>query len=776
MAEMIAYAHMRKALGLGLLCALLAVALSAPFDSRLLAQGTRFDSLALAQGTQEQGRVGTQEQTSASERAKERHLAGHSAFGEAYDEGPRQRPSKIPGIGATHFAITTKNPEVQAWFDQGNTLLHSFWYYEAERAFRWASKLEPDNPMPYLGLVRSVGGGARARAFMKEAQKRKANVSERERAYIDAFAIQYDDAVPQSERRNKFMRAIESLVMKFPHDIEAKALLGDLKMGSDRVGTDLLMKQVLAAEPNHPGAHHYRIHNWDDEDGALALDSCRLYGDIAPGIGHALHMPGHIYAGIGMFHESAISLDSATRAEIAYMNRQMVFPYNTWNYAHNRNYLSYVQEQLGLASEAIRGARELLSVPLDPKDNGPTGQTPYWQGLAALSRALIKYERWDEILKEGSIPWRDQLRDKLGRRFAEASAHIGKKNLEAAQKAVDDHNALKSEIDGQSNSTLKRQFEVQDLELRGSLALLKGDGIDGLTLLTQAAPKELEQRSYYDDPPFYPTLMWSKIGYAYLDQASPKLAVDAFTRALKAVPNDPFALAGLVRAHHALGDTKAATDALGRLEFVWSDAEADLRWLRDARATGLKAAPIDRSPAKQRNYAKTTLTQFGPAIWTPFAAPALDVTDSSGKRLALDQFRGKNVILVFYLGVGCPHCIKQLKDLSERASEYGRLDAEIIAVSQDRPESNAKSQDVSPLKMKIASDDNYAVARRFKSYDDFEEMGIHSTILIDKQGRVYWAKHGGSPFDDFKFLSDQLRRMNEKSATGPAPSVTVRDK
>jgi peroxiredoxin len=718
--------------------------------------------------------VSGQEQEPASDRAKERHLAGHSAFGEAYDEGPRERPAKIAGIGSTHFPITTKNPEVQMWFDQGNTLLHSFWYYEAERAFRWASKLEPENPMPYLGLVRSVGGGARARAFMKEATKRKANASGRERAYIEAFEIQHGDGVPASERRNKFIRAIETIVMKYPDDIEAKALLGDLKMGQDRVGTDVLMRQVLAVDPKHPGAHHYRIHNWDDEDGALALDSCRAYGDIAPGIGHALHMPGHIYAGAGMFHESAISLDSATRAEIAYMGRQMVFPYNTWNYAHNRNYLSYAQEQLGMPSEAIRGARELLSVPLDPKQNGPTGQTPYWQGLAALSRALIKFERWDEILKEGSIPWRDQLRDKLGRRYAEALAHIGKKSVEAAAKAVDEHSSLKDEIEKQSNSTLKRQFEVQDLELRGSLALLKGDAIDGLTLLTQAAPKELEQRSYYDDPPFYPTLMWSKIGYAYLDQSSPTLAVDAFNRALKAVPSDGFSLAGLVRAHHALGDAKAAADALGRLEFVWRDAEAGLRWLRDARATGLNAAPIDRSPATQRSYKKTALTQFGPAIWTPFAAPALDVADSSGKKLALDQFRGKNVILVFYLGVGCPHCVKQLKDLSERADEYARLDAEIVAISQDRPEQNAKSQEIAPLQMKIASDNNFANARRFKSYDDFEAMGIHSTILIDKEGRVYWAKHGGAPFDDFKFLSDQLRRMNERHNS--ARSMTTASK
>lgn len=76
-----------------------------------------------------------------------------------------------------------------------------------------------------------------------------------------------------------------------------------------------MLRQVLAANPKHPGAHHYRIHNRDDEDGAFALDSNRVYGELVPGIGHALHMPGDIYAGIGMYHEAAISLDAATRAE-----------------------------------------------------------------------------------------------------------------------------------------------------------------------------------------------------------------------------------------------------------------------------------------------------------------------------------------------------------------------------------------------------------------------------------------------------------------------------
>mgnify|MGYP002787152987 FL=1 len=73
--------------------------------------------------------------------------AGHSKHGAAFDEGPRQKPWRMEGIGRVHFPITTKNPEVQQWFNQGVALLYSFWYFEAERAFRWCLKLEPETAM-----------------------------------------------------------------------------------------------------------------------------------------------------------------------------------------------------------------------------------------------------------------------------------------------------------------------------------------------------------------------------------------------------------------------------------------------------------------------------------------------------------------------------------------------------------------------------------------------------------------------------------------------------
>src|SRR4051812_10228066 len=111
---------------------------------------------------------------------------GHSSHGSAFDAGPRQKPWPYPGIGTAHFPITTKNPEVQKWFDQGNAMLHSFFFYEAERAFRWCLKLEPDNAMAYWGLA-NAAQGERALDFVREAAKRKDKVTERERLYIEAL-------------------------------------------------------------------------------------------------------------------------------------------------------------------------------------------------------------------------------------------------------------------------------------------------------------------------------------------------------------------------------------------------------------------------------------------------------------------------------------------------------------------------------------------------------------------------------------------------------------
>ena len=699
------------------------------------------------------------------------YLQGHSFHGESFDSGPRQKPWEIAGIGEAHFPITTKNPETQKWFDQGNALLHSFWYYEAERAFRWCLKLEPDNAMAYWGLARSAEGNDRSADFIREALRRKDGVSERERLYIDASAayllpdpLRDKDGAPNYEERNRrYKKVLETLCVRYPDDMEARSLLALANMGADRYGTELMLREILAREPNHPGAHHYRIHNWDYNEPEQALESCRRYTELVPGIGHAQHMPGHIYSIVGMWHEAAISMDAATRVEKRYMKESLTFPFNNWNYGHNLNYLGYIQEQLGMPRAAIFGARQLIDAPLDPKHNGDEVYSAHSVGIRALARVLMKYERWDELLDPKTIPWRDVFLDKINKAYFHARAYLGKGDLQEAGKSIAAHAELKKELEKNKDET--DYYEIQSQELKGRYALARGETIEGLGLLAEAAKREFDMQKGYADPPFYPQALYNSLGEAYLDAKAPGLAAQAFEKALDLTHNDLFALSGLVRSRAALGEKAKATDAMARLLFVASDADADLRIIQLAKATGITAAPRDSSPAPQRNYALTSLERFGPNRWEPYDAPKLDVRDAAGKRVSLEDYRGKNVLLVFYLGKECPHCMRQLHEIGAKKSEWARLNTVVLAVSSASPAQNAAAiKEFGDLPVRVLSDDKFDNARRFHSYDDFEDIELHATILIDAKGRVNWARMGGDPFMDMAFLIKQLERIEESGS------------
>ena len=690
---------------------------------------------------------------------------GHSHFGEALDTGPREKPWVMDGIGVAHLPITTKNPEVQKWFDQGNALLHSFADFDAERAFRWCLKLEPDNAMAYWGLARasSIGGGGEKRAqdMIREAVKREGHVTERERLYIDALAADLlPDPLHEKPDRSAGKKILETLCVKYPDDMEARALLALETMGDSRYGAELMIREILAKQPDHPGAHHYRIHNWDYHEPEQALASAKRYGEIVPGIGHALHMPGHIYSIVGMWNEAAISMDAATRREKQYMQERLTFPFNNWNYGHNLNYLTYIQEQLGMADRAMFGARQLIDAPKDPQGNDDAQRSTHSYGIAALSRELVKFERWDDVLKENSIPWRDIFLDKMNRSYFEARAYFGKGDLDKAEKSIAAHAGLKSELD--KNKGLTAIYEIEALELKARDLLARGYTLEGSQTLTAAAEKEFDNQRMYADPPTYPESLYNALGEAYLKTKSPGLAAQAFEKALTLVHNDLFSLSGLVRAYAASGEKSKAEDAMARLLFVAADADKGLAIISRAMATGIQAAPRDSSPAAQRNYMRTSLEKYGPNKWEPYPAPALDVKDAAGKRVTLDQFKGKNVILVFYLGAECAHCMKQLHDIGDKKDEWDKLDTVVLAVSSAAPATTAdKLKAYGNLPVAILSDDNHANAHRFHSYDDFEEMELHSTILLDKLGRVHWARNGGEPFGDMAFLAKQVERMND---------------
>jgi hypothetical protein len=63
------------------------------------------------------------------------------------------------------------------------------------------------------------------------------------------------------------------------------------------------------------------------------------------------------------------------------------------------------------------------------------------------------------------------------------------------------------------------------------------------------------------------------------------------------------------------------------------------------------------------------------------------------------------------------------------------------------------------LSIRLLSDTDHANAKWFHSYDEFKEMELHSTILIDGRGKVRWARTGGDPFMGLDFLVGEIKRV-----------------
>lgn len=697
---------------------------------------------------------------------------GHSKHGSAFDTGLRQKPWKMEGIGKSHFPISTQVPEVQQWFDQGNTLLHSFWFEEAERSFRWCIKLDPECAMAYWGLARcgmnwfSSQGPAtnpelkRYRDFLKEAVRRKATVSERERLYIEAWVDGFDAEV---EKPNELLaRRLQQISLQFPDDLEAKALYALFAIQpNSSLGNEMVIREVLAKEPDHPGAHHYRIHNWDGIATEQGLPSCVRYGPAAPGIGHSNHMPGHNYTKLGMWHEAAISMDSATRVELRYMNERLALPFETWNFAHNRNYLCYIQEQLGMEQAARAGAQSLLDAPRNPHPENKEGDETFSEGLVAMVRGLIKFERWEKILEKGSIPWRDNPMDQSLQAWVETVAYAGLGKTVDARARLEEFKASFEALEKEAPGSKERMQPEQDIA-EGLIAAAEGNVLEATRLLGAAAEEERKARAalgYENDPPYRAWPVHRLLGDVYQQRGEPRLAVAAYELALKVEPNDGFTLSGLACAHAALGNHAEAQRYANALAYVWSSADAGLSHRARVDALQLKIQAFAPTPAPERRYEASKLDSLGPNIWAPFEAPQLDCIDSEGVAVNLKDLRGKNVLLVFYLGKECVHCMEQLQAIDAKKSEWEKLNTVVLAVSSASPEKNKSATELGGLCARLLSDKDHENARRFTSYDDFEGLELHSTILIDSKGRVHWKRTGGDPFMDIDFLLAELKRV-----------------
>src|SRR5258708_16367531 len=123
---------------------------------------------------------------------------------------------------------------------------------------------------------------------------------------------------------------MEGVYHRYSDDREAAAFYALSLLASESDGDTTFANRKKAAavletlfkeEPNHPGVAHYLIHSYDKPQlASLGLPAARSYAKIAPAAPHALHMPSHIFARLGLWLDdinSNLASIAATRKTAA---------------------------------------------------------------------------------------------------------------------------------------------------------------------------------------------------------------------------------------------------------------------------------------------------------------------------------------------------------------------------------------------------------------------------------------------------------------------------
>ena len=161
-----------------------------------------------------------------------------------------------------------------------------------------------------------------------------------------------------------------------------------------------LLRNLLHDYPSNAAANHYWIHAVEGSDHPeWALESAEKLGKLAPGSGHVVHMPGHIFYRVGDYERAREIFLEAARVDRDYMDRQHVGIRDDWNYAHNLSYLIADCAEAGRYREALQHASELQGTADDPDQSSNPGFYILQIGSSA-ARLAIRFGAWDDAIKQ----------------------------------------------------------------------------------------------------------------------------------------------------------------------------------------------------------------------------------------------------------------------------------------------------------------------------------------------------------------------------------------
>ena len=162
------------------------------------------------------------------------------------------------------------------------------------------------------------------------------------------------------------------------------------------------------------------------------------------------------------------------------------------------------------------------------------------------------------------------------------------------------------------------------------------------------------------------------------------------------------------------------------------------------------------------------------------AAPDFTLTETNGKPWRFsEQVKKTPVVLVFYYGYFCSHCVSQLFGIQADIAKFEDLGATVVAISPDLPEqTRARFKKFGAFGFPVLSDPENNVARKYGAYTPGPTPGeegnlLHGTFVIDREGKVRWSYRGDSPFIDNRTLLHEIAKADGRLPARPHAALPV---
>ena len=517
-----------------------------------------------------------------------------STFAAADDEGHHHEELTEAQVGIVHFPSSCLAAE-QKPVERGVAMLHSFWYEEAEKQFQQIEKDDSKCAIAHWGVAMSlwhqlwnrpdIAALDRGGAELKSAKSLPG--TPREKDYIAALTKFYEHPrKPYQKRVTAYSKAMEKVYAKNSDDHEAAAFYAlsllaaepdHDKANSNRKQAAVVLEKLFAEEPNHPGVAHYLIHTYDKPEMAqLGLPAARKYAQLAPAAPHALHMPAHIFARLGLWQDD---IDSNVRSIAATQKEAAEHMGGEGHQFHAMDFLVYAYLQTGHEQDAQKIIDEVRAMP-PMHDMYGMGFDPRMFALSSFPASYeLELHHWNEAAQLTPVSGAGDY-DQSVTYTARAIGAARNGNVEQARKEIAQLEGIQKKLASNKKKNQGEYDGVGDelVEAKAWLAYAEGRHDEALRSLRAIADKEEGEAEASQGIPEHEML-----GDMLLESKHPEEALVEYETTLKTNPGRFDSLYGAAQAAEQAGKHDKANDYFAKLVKNCEGATSERAELKHAR-------------------------------------------------------------------------------------------------------------------------------------------------------------------------------------------------